>query len=197
MRLLYTTLALHVAAALGDFSAATYPTPADLSSNKSAVHTSWKSITSTLDQYLRGGLNSTAAALFNGTENVTFSVGMFSLNDPGARQLQYHHAAPQTKAAKVGTNKIDENSIYRVASVSKLITVLTGMVELSDEDWDRPLSQIMPGLKHQLDNSTAVDTIKQIQWDKITPWSLATQLSGLPTVSLSLLRFSGRATSND
>lgn len=185
MRLSYTLAsiaALCSNAALGDFITPTYPTPVDLSSNHSLVHASWRNLSTTLDQYLQGKLNSSAgAAALAGVKNVTFSVGLFSLHDPKARQLQYHHTAPEVKASKAGTQKVDENSIYRVASVSKLITVLAGMVELSDKDWHRPLAEISPDFK-QMQNSTAVDVIKTIQWDKITPWALASQLSGLPTV---------------
>lgn len=185
MRVLQTIpilAALHTASVLGDFITPTYPTPADLSSNKSLVLASWKNLTSTFDQYLQGQ-NSTATKALAGIENVTFSVGLFSLKDPKALQLQYHHTSPEIKNAEYGTHKVDGNSIYRVASVSKLITVLAGMVELTDDDWHRPLSKINPGFKQHLKNTSAADVIETIQWDKITPWALAAQLSGIPTVS--------------
>ncbi|KGQ06580.1 hypothetical protein BBAD15_g8103 [Beauveria bassiana D1-5] len=169
--------------ALADFTTPTYPTPADLSSNYSLVHAGWKNLTSTWDWYLQGKLNVSGAAAFAGVENVTFSVGLFSLNDPLALKLQYHYTAPEVKTALVGTRKVDEDSIYRVASVSKLITTFAGLLELDDKDWHRPLAQINPAFKRQRKNATAVDVIKTIEWDKITPWALASQLSGLPTVS--------------
>ncbi|TQW01043.1 hypothetical protein V2A60_002061 [Cordyceps javanica] len=184
MRLSYTLpaiAALYTKAALGDFLTPTYPTPADLSSNHSVVHAGWKSLTSTFDQYLQGKLNASVAAAFAGVENVTFSVGLFSLNDPQSERLQYHHTAPEVKAATLGTRSVNENSIYRVASVSKLITVFAGMVKLSDKDWHRPLTEINPNFKRDK-NASEVDNIENIQWNKITPWALATQLSGLPTL---------------
>ncbi|OAA60062.1 Beta-lactamase/transpeptidase-like protein [Cordyceps fumosorosea ARSEF 2679] len=184
MRLAYTPAviaALCTKVALGDFITPTYPTPVDLSSNHSLARASWQNLTSSLDQYLQGKLNASAAAAFAGVEDVTFSVGMFSLNDPQSLQLQYHHAAAEVKNATAGTRSVDENSIYRVASVSKLITTFAGLLRLSAEDWHRPLSEINPNFKPQK-NSSAVDVIQTTQWDKITPWALATQLSGLPTL---------------
>lgn len=174
--------ALCSSVALADFTTPTYPTPADLSSNYSLVHAGWKNLTSTWDRHLQGKLNVSAAAAFAGVENVTFSVGLFSLNDPLALKLQYHYTASEVKTALVGTRKVDEDSIYRVASVSKLITTFAGLLELDDKDWHRPLAQINPAFKRQRKNATAVDVIKTIEWDKITPWALASQLSGLPTL---------------
>lgn len=178
-----TILALHAGAALGDFVTGSYPSPVDLSSDKSPVAAGWKELTESFDQYFQGKLNASTAAAFKGSEDVTFSMGMFSLKDPKAVKLQYHHTSEAIKNAEVGTHKVDQDSIYRIASVSKLITVLAGMTELSDEDWHRPLSKIIPGFKNQVENSTSLDVIKNIQWDKITPWALATQLSGVPIVS--------------
>jgi CubicO group peptidase (beta-lactamase class C family) len=155
---------------LADYLTPTYPAPIDLSSNQSLVSASWKNLGATFDQYIK-----TKTA---GVQNVTFSVGMFSLHDPAAAtDLQYHHTAPEIAHAKQGTNKVDGDSIYRVASVSKLITTFAGMVELTEADWNRPLSEIIPGLAKQLDNP-----IYTTQWDKITPWALATQLSGVATL---------------
>lgn len=185
MHLLYTLasiLASHTSVAVGDFLTPTYPTPADLSSNHSLVHAGWKNLTSTFDQYLHGH-NSSATITLKGIENVTFSVGMFSLSDPEALRLQYHHTSPEIKTAKIGTQNVDENSIYRVASVSKLVTVFAGMLTLSDDEWNRPLTKINAHFKRQKNNSTA-DVIKYIQWDKVTPWALASQLSGVPTLGI-------------
>ncbi|OAA38671.1 Beta-lactamase/transpeptidase-like protein [Beauveria brongniartii RCEF 3172] len=176
---LSTIAALYSSVAIADFTTPTYPTPADLSSNRSLVHAGWKNLTSTLDRYLQGKLNASASAAFAGVENVTFSVGLFSLNDPLALKLQYHHAAPEVKAAVVGTRRVDQDSIYRIASVSKLITTFAGLLQLSDKDWHRPLALINPAFKRQRENA---DVIRAIEWDKVTPWALASQLSGLPTL---------------
>lgn len=177
-----TLLSLCTSKVLADYLTPTYPPPTDLGSNTSLVSAAWKSLSSTFDDYLAGKNNSTSESL-SGVENVTFSFGMFSLHDPAATKFQYHYTAPEIVNSKVGTNKVDGDSIYRVASVSKLITTFAGLVELAEEDWHRPLSDIVPALRDYVQADAGnLNPIDTTQWDKITPWSLATQQSGIATL---------------
>jgi len=110
---------------------------------------------------------------------------MFSLDDPVATNLQYHYTAPEVQYSQLGTNKVDADSIYRIASVSKLITVYAGLTTLKPQDWDRSLADIIPGL----DDATqarlrSLNPTVSPQWDKITPRALATQLSGIATIGI-------------
>lgn len=167
----------------GNFLVPTYPTPVDLSSNQSQVLSSWLNLTSTIDKQLNGK-NRTKPGPLSVLDDITFSVGLFSVNDPEVSRLQYHHTSKDVKASENGTHSVDENSIYRVASISKLITTYAGKILLSEADWNRPLPDAIPKLKQALKSSNNSDPIWRVQWDKITPWTLATQLSGIPTVSL-------------
>ncbi|EXJ84280.1 hypothetical protein A1O3_04947 [Capronia epimyces CBS 606.96] len=175
-------LPLFISGVLTDYLTPTYPAPIDLSGDTSFVAASWRNLSSTFDRYLKDEQSSASKSL-SGVENVTFSVGMFSLHDPAATKLQYHYTAPEIANAKQGTNKVDGDSIYRVASVSKLITTFAGLVELTEEDWNRPLIQIIPGLgAYSRAYPQALNSLYITQWDKITPWALATQQSGIATV---------------
>jgi hypothetical protein len=69
---------------------------------------------------------------------------MFSLRDPAATELQYHYTATEVAKSDQGATDINGDSIYKVAGVSKLITVYAGMLELTDADWNRPLTNIFP-----------------------------------------------------
>ena len=181
-RHLLALLTLCTALVLADHLLPTYPTPIDLTSDESLVSASWKNLSSTFDGYLTENKDPISKSLF-GVENVTFSVGLFSLHDPAATRLQYHYTAPEIANSKRGTNKVDEDTIYRIASVSKLITTFAGQLTLAKEDWDRPLSDIIPQLgDYARANADNLNPVYTIQWDQITPWSLATQLSGIPTV---------------
>ncbi|KAJ5965238.1 hypothetical protein N7481_011952 [Penicillium waksmanii] len=167
-----------------DYLIPTYPGPADLNSNSSSVLKAWHNITSDFDKLPRVGHLHQPEPV-SGIDNITFSIGLFSLNDPRAIQLQYHHTSPETSTAEHGTREVDAHSIYRIASVSKLITVLSGMIELTEDDWNRPLSQIIPYFVQDRVRRVAVpNSTRKIQWDKVTLWSLATQLSGIPTIAL-------------
>ena len=104
-------LSLCASPAFGDFLGPRYIPPVDLTSSESVVAAAWKNVTSTIGKVLEG----------NGTEGLgdtTFSIGMFSLRDPSASKLQFHHTSAEI-AASNGTHKVDADSIYKVASISK------------------------------------------------------------------------------
>lgn len=172
-------LCLYGTFGLADFLTGTYPAPLDLSSKNSIVAESWKNLTTAFDAYLNENKTAGLESL-SGVENLTFSIGVFSLHDPAAAKLQYHHASPETVNAVNGTNKVDADSIYRMASVTKLITVFGGMLELTEAQWNTPLSEIFPILgQYARDHAEEADPISEIQWDSVTAWSLANQQSGI------------------
>lgn len=169
---------LSFSGAFADFLGPKYPAPVDLTSNKSSVSAAWEKLTSLFDDYLIDG-NTTVDSSLTTVEKLTFSVGLFSLHDPAVKQLQYHHTGSEIANARNGTHKVDEDSIYRIASISKLFTVFAGMISLTDEDWNRPLTKTIPGLVESAGRGEQ-NPIYSIQWDKITPWALAAQSAGLP-----------------
>ena len=177
-------LPICITGALADFLGPTYPAPIDLTSDKSLVPASWKNFTSIFDAYLKGNQSSASESL-SGVEKITFSVGLFSIHDPAAAKLQYHHTSPEIAYATQGTTQVDGDSIYRMASVSKLFTVFAGLLELNNEDWNRPLSEVFPELVDFVrETAGEEDPVYRIQWDKITPWALAAQLAGIPELGL-------------
>ena len=172
--LLFTSLCLP--RALSNFLGPIYPAPRDVSSRNSLVASGWKNLTVNLDNSLHGHSNSTLSKL----KDLTFSIGLFSTRDSGAQTLQYHHTAPEILNATAGTHKVDGDSIYRVASVSKLFTVLAALVELDGKDWELPLSEIFPEFAKSLrERSNTLDPVYDTQWNAITPKALASQMSGI------------------
>lgn len=162
---------------------ASYPPPRDISSNSSSVAASWKNVTQTLEHTLAGaGLGPVASSLL---KNSTFSMGLFSLYDKDASFLQYHHISPSTLNGTFGTAHVDSDTIYRIASVSKLITTYAGMVELEDNDWNTPLTKIYPSLQKFIQTTTSdLDAVKNISWDKITVGDIAAHIGGIPRLGL-------------
>lgn len=178
MRLLQSYLAAtpFLSAAVAELLGPTYPPPSDLSSSNSEVQKAWSLLTSSFNQALKQGNLPSRFEDLKGAQKVSFATSLFSIHDPHATNLQYHYTAPQVANEKQGTTEVDSSSIFRVASVSKLITVYAGLLSLTDAQWNTPLSEIFPIL---VEASNATGTpITQIQWDQITPWTLASQLSG-------------------
>lgn len=168
--------------ALGSLPGPSYPSPRDISGHSSHVAAAWKNVTTTLNRTLDGGLGRVATSLL---QNTTFSMGMFSLHDQDAQSMQYHHTSHTTLNRTYGTNKVDADSIYHVASVSKLITTYVGMIELEEMDWNTPLSEIFTGFKDVVEKTASnVDAVKDIQWDKITIGDIAAQIGGIPRLNL-------------
>jgi CubicO group peptidase (beta-lactamase class C family) len=165
---------------IGDFLGPTYLAPVDLSSSKSFVAATWKNVISTLQAYINNYEQSSTSDVAAEIRNVTFSLGVFSLNDPGATDLQFHYTSPEIANASNGTHKVNENSIYRIASLTKVFTVLAGLLNLKPTDWERPLTDIFPTLADFAEKNPGENNpIYLTQWDKITPSALAAQIAGV------------------
>ncbi|KAI0554758.1 beta-lactamase/transpeptidase-like protein [Xylaria curta] len=150
------------------------PAPVDLTSDTSSVQSQWKNITSSLEGHLNGTARNEA---LSGLDKITFSLGLFSVHDPkAAGSLQYHHTGPDVRNGTFGVNTVDGNSIYRVASMTKVMTVYSGLLLLKLSDWHKPLTEIFPEISSLPEN----DPVHHIQWETITPFSLASQISGIP-----------------
>lgn len=162
-------------AVVADLLGPSYPSPTDLSSDQSLVTTSWQNASQTLLDSINAAGDSSS---FTAIQNLTFSLGMFSLYDDNATALQFHYTSPEIRTSPNGTHNVDADSIYRVASITKVFTVLAGLLELELADWERPLSEIIPTLAAQLNGSE--DPINSVAWDKITPSALAAQMAGVP-----------------
>ncbi|KAF2008689.1 beta-lactamase/transpeptidase-like protein, partial [Aaosphaeria arxii CBS 175.79] len=172
------------APAFADFGGPRYPFPKDLTSNKSYIPEAWKTITSTLEKALSAGPNATIGET-PGLSNLTFSLGLFSLEDESVSESQFHYTSPVIQASN-GTTKVDENSLYQVASITKVFSVLAGKLNLKPADWDTPLTELFPVIAELAEKLSKEDNAEYIQWDKITPAVLASQQSGIPTNPISL-----------
>lgn len=174
-------ISIYSGSVLADLLGPSYPAPVDLSSNKSLVAAGWRNATGTLQTYLDGNVNSSVWNILTEISNVTFSLGMFSLMDPAATEMQFHYTSPEIANAPNGTHKVDGDSIYRIASVTKVFTVLAALLELKPSDWDRPLTDILPTLAKYAQNTPGEDDpVYAVEWDKVTPSALAAQIAGVP-----------------
>jgi CubicO group peptidase (beta-lactamase class C family) len=77
----------------------------------------------------------------------------------------------------IGVKALDGDSIVRVASISKLLTVYLLLKEAGDGWWDVPVTDVIPELKAGKEKENEVDFVK---WSGVTIGSLAGQISGIP-----------------
>ncbi|KIH87971.1 hypothetical protein SPBR_04835 [Sporothrix brasiliensis 5110] len=167
--------------AFADFTTGSWPAPVDLSSKSSLVRKAFANITATLQEFILqdGNISSSAPQLIHGITDLTFSLGVFSRYDNAASEaLQHHYTAPEIATAGNGTTSVDADSIYRVASVTKVLTTLSGLLKLSTSDWDRPISDIFPVLSSYEKQFPGGPFA--INWTAVTPRNLGAQISGVP-----------------
>lgn len=106
------------------------------------------------------------------------SIGVKSTHEHGLL-FNYHYTPPVLSG--IGTDTIDEHTIFRVGSVSKLVTALAAL-QSSQVDMDASVLKYFP----ELGNNTSPEPIVAVQWENVTVRSLASHLSGLATNSSSL-----------
>lgn len=99
--------------------------------------------------------------LDNGTY---FAIQVFSRHSD--KTLYEHYYGPS----------IGPETLYRIASISKLISVYTTLAELGDKHWDDPVTEHIPelaGLKVQ-------NPVYDVDWSEVTLGGLASHMGGVP-----------------
>ncbi|RDL39877.1 uncharacterized protein BP5553_04217 [Venustampulla echinocandica] len=175
---IFTLTTIGITGVCSDFLGPRFPAPVDFASNGSLVAAGWRNLSSTFDAYIDGSLGATPKIL-DGLDNLTFSIGMFSIHDPAAQSLQYHHTSDEVKNGP-GADEVDGDSIYRVASISKLITTYAGMLEFKDGQWDKPITDFVPSLSKSSLDKVGNDLTRDVQWEDVTLRALAAQIAGVP-----------------
>lgn len=131
------------------------------------------------------GLNSVFAELLQNetvaqiTNSTSFSLQLYSLHD-AQPLLTFHHTAPSLAASKEGVTKVDSDTVYRLASVSKALTVYIYLLAIGDSSFNDPITKYVPELAEYAATRNASDVLGAIDWDSITVGALASQLSGIP-----------------
>lgn len=127
-------------------------------------------------------------ALADGSLNASqtfFGVDVYSALDEEASLYSRFHTAT------AGTNKtavtVGPDTVFRVFSISKLITVYAFLAKLGDKYWNEPVTKYVPEL-------AAAGTEWGVgkggfDWDEITLGSLAGQISGIGKDCKSLFFF--------
>ncbi|KAJ5232832.1 hypothetical protein N7468_005788 [Penicillium chermesinum] len=106
-------------------------------------------------------------------QNTSFSVSVFSASDP-ALLYERHHTSETVAKASFGINEINGDSIYRIGSISKLLTVYTFLIQAGDRHLNEPITDYVPEL---LEMGGHVHLGPN--WEEITLGELASHLSGI------------------
>ncbi|KAH7175346.1 beta-lactamase/transpeptidase-like protein [Dactylonectria macrodidyma] len=137
---------------------AVFPAPQAPSQN-TAVKKAVSGLKSALDQQTSAQFEATA-----------LSVGVKSIHEDDPL-FTYHFTPPN---AGSGAQEVGDDTMYRIASVSKMFTVLAAL-QNTDIDMNASVLKYLP----QLNETDTGDPILSLNWEEITVAALAGHLSGL------------------
>jgi len=156
-----------------------FPAPIHLSSSKSFAAAT-KELSKELEQAIAGTSELSSLFLSNQT---SFTVQVFSANDESSL-YEHYYTSKSVQTYKEGVKNVDENTVFRIGSASKLITVLLFLIEKGDSVFHEPVVKYVPEIQQAITamraNSTQQqDKIDFIQWEQVTIGEIASQMSGV------------------
>ncbi|RLL96047.1 hypothetical protein CFD26_101323 [Aspergillus turcosus] len=112
----------------------------------------------------------------------SISVQIFAASD--AEPLLLYSYTADSINATLGVDKVDENTVFRIGSVSKIWTILLFLIEKGFSPFQEPIANYIPELSAAVRelcyNSTKrTDKTDFVQWDEVTIGELASQLAGI------------------
>ncbi|KAK1702151.1 beta-lactamase/transpeptidase-like protein [Colletotrichum acutatum] len=107
------------------------------------------------------------------TATASFSISVFSA-DSDEFLYEYHHQGTELKGTVTG-GSLDSDTLYRIGSVTKLLTVYTILVKLGPTYWNEPITKFIP----ELADAPAGHRAHRVQWSEVTLGGLASHMSGI------------------
>lgn len=114
-------------------------------------------------------------------QTTAFSLTAFSTSDVNAIPFYtYHQTPPALAQAPLGVKKVTSDTIYRLGSLSKVITVYTLLVADGFKHFQDPISFFLPNLlKQNTQQQAKEDPLVVTDWEDITLQALASHMGGI------------------
>ncbi|MCJ1430325.1 hypothetical protein MMC29_008243 [Sticta canariensis] len=145
-----------------------YAAPQGLSTD-SSVRQTGQTVSAALKQLLQTGGDTSGG--FD-AKTTSFSINFFSIHESESI-FQHHVTASQLNTSS--TKIVDENSVYRIGSITKVLTVLELLLLGERVRFDDPITKYVPELAAIAEH----DEITTPQWSQITVGALAGYLAGI------------------
>lgn len=150
-----------------------FATPSNLAAVE-LIQSTAASLVQSFEEALTQGTSSFGNFVGNAT---SLSLTAASTDDAGPF-FDFHFSSPQLNTSAGSVSEVTADSIYRIGSISKLFTVYGLLLDYGTGNWDRPVTDFIPELR-VAESSSNPTAVSQVQWDKVTIGSLASQLSGI------------------
>ncbi|KAI0869028.1 beta-lactamase/transpeptidase-like protein [Hypoxylon argillaceum] len=122
-------------------------------------------------------LTDTFSEITNGAQNYSFALEVFSAHDPEPLFSVLHTAPNLATLNTAGVKVVDENTVFRLGSLTKIYTIYTFLINAGDKIWNEPITKFVPELQAVTNYS---DPVTNTAWDEVTIGGLATQMTGIP-----------------
>lgn len=160
-----------VIAALCPIYGPTFPYPKNLA-NSAIVQSALQNLTNTINaDYAAGNSSHGPVDPASGA-----AIQIFSLEDQDSPLYEYYHDGTLL-ANSTGVKTINGDSIFRIGSVAKLLTVYLVLAELGDGVWTIPITEALPELRNR--TRSLENPIDYVRWDDITLGGLASHVAGV------------------
>lgn len=147
------------------FLGPSYPKPTNISNDQTIGH-ALQNLTETIHAALEAGQidNETSA----------ISLTAFSTSDQDSTPFfSFHHTPPSMAEVDGSAKNVTGDAVYRIGSVSKVVTVYTLLAANGFKHWQSPITEFIPELKDVAQS--------EVPWDEVTIEALAAHLSGIGT----------------
>lgn len=147
-----------------------FPKPRNLATNEFS-RSAAELLSSSVEQALHVG----GSAFGNDTLDATsFSTSIFSVHE-STPIFEYHHTARLLDVTAGGTTNVTADTVFRIGSVSKLLTVYALLLQGGRIRFDDRISAYIP----ELMTTDELDEVQNVQWDEVTIEALASHMAGI------------------
>lgn len=152
-----------------------FPFPTGLSSNN-LFQGATKRVEAAINTSLATGMTTNnGPGPFNQT---TFSIGMFNTAEKDLL-YDFHYTDGSVRGSSTGTKSVNSDSVYRLGSIGKVLSVYIFLIQDGDLHWKEPITKYIPELAAAA-NVTASSYGVTARWNEITLGQLCSHMSGLP-----------------
>ncbi|OQE43136.1 hypothetical protein PENCOP_c003G04537 [Penicillium coprophilum] len=144
-----------------------FPAPTALSKDPTFLNKA-EELTSKLNRAIEDG----------NLSSISFAVQVFNTDKDDSAFSFYHTDHPIT-VGSVGVQEVDEDTMFRIGSVSKLWTMFLFMTFEGTRYFHEPVSKYVPELRTEYNTAQAKDNINYLQWSDVTIGELASHQAGL------------------
>ncbi|CAG8921609.1 unnamed protein product [Penicillium salamii] len=110
--------------------------------------------------------------------SISFALQIFNGQEPDSA-FSFYHTDEIIKSGNVGVNEIDENTIFRIGSISKLWTMFLYMTFGGIRHFPEPITKYIPELRANQSSSKPPNAIDHVQWEDVTIGELASHQAGI------------------